>query len=139
MQALARRLGKQTVAPADTAEAASEPSDQEIETVIDHHREQAYDALQAFLPSLLANRPLELRVVFGRPFERIVETAVKEEVGLIVMGTHGRTGLSRLALGSGGRTGGPPSSVFGLDREGTDLRIGELAEGVLRKLPRCWF
>jgi len=41
-----------------------------------------------------------LRVVFGRPFERIVEMAVKEEVELIVMGTHGRTGFARLALGS---------------------------------------
>jgi nucleotide-binding universal stress UspA family protein len=100
VQALAQRLGKQAVVPADTAEETAEASDQEIETVIDHHREQAYEALQAFLPPALANRPLELRVVFGRPFERIVETAVKEEVELIVMGTHGRTGLARLALGS---------------------------------------
>jgi nucleotide-binding universal stress UspA family protein len=100
LQALSKRLGKRTVEPADTADASPEPSEQEIETVIDHHREQAYEALQAFLPPPLANRPLELRVVFGRPFERIVETAVKEKVELIVMGTHGRTGLSRLALGS---------------------------------------
>jgi nucleotide-binding universal stress UspA family protein len=100
VQSLGQRLGQQTVAPSDSAEGSPEPSDQEIETVLDHHREQAYEALQAFLPSPLANRPLELRVVFGRPFERIVETAVKEKVELIVMGTHGRTGLSRLALGS---------------------------------------
>ena len=38
--------------------------------------------------------------MFGRPFERIVETAVAEQVGLIVMGTHGRTGLERIAVGS---------------------------------------
>jgi universal stress protein A len=100
VQSLGQRLGQQTVAPSDSAEGSPEPSDQEIETVLDHHREQAYEALQAFLPSPLADRPLELRVVFGRPFERIVETAVKEKVELIVMGTHGRTGLSRLALGS---------------------------------------
>ena len=97
---LAQRLGKSTVVPADTAEETAEPSDQEVETVIDHHREQAYEALQAFLPPHLVNRPLELRVVFGHPFERIVETAVKEQVELIVMGTHGRTGFARLALGS---------------------------------------
>ena len=71
-----------------------------MEAVLDHQREQAYKALQAFLPPRLAVYPLELRVVFGRSFERIVETAVHEEVALIVMGTHGRTGLSRVAAGS---------------------------------------
>jgi universal stress protein A len=94
VQSLGQRLGQQTVAPSDSAEGSPEPSDQEIETVLDHHREQAYEALQAFLPSPLADRPLELRVVFGRPFERIVETAVKEKVELIVMGTHGRTAFA---------------------------------------------
>ena len=102
VQTLAQRLRIQTVVPSMDAETAEVPdvSDEEIETVVDHHREEAYQALQAFLPPRLAQYPLELRVVFGRPFERIVETAVKEKVALIVMGTHGRTGLARLALGS---------------------------------------
>ncbi len=39
-------------------------------------------------------------MVVGRPFERIVETAVHEHVDLIVMGTHGRSGIAHLALGS---------------------------------------
>jgi Universal stress protein family len=34
------------------------------------------------------------------PFERILETAVREEIALIIMGTHGRTGLSRVVMGS---------------------------------------
>ena len=38
--------------------------------------------------------------MFGQPFQRIVETAVAEDAGLIVMGTHGRTGLERIAVGS---------------------------------------
>ena len=38
--------------------------------------------------------------MFGQPFQRIVETAVAEDAGLIVMGTHGRTGLERVAVGS---------------------------------------
>jgi nucleotide-binding universal stress UspA family protein len=71
-----------------------------LESVIVHCREQAYTALQAFLPPRLARSPLELRVVVGRPFERIIETAIREPVGLIVLGTHGRTGLSRVAMGS---------------------------------------
>ena len=57
-------------------------------------------ALQALLPPRLARYPLELRVVVGRPFERIIETAIREPVGLIVLGTHGRMGLSRVAVGS---------------------------------------
>ena len=102
VQTLAQRLGIKTVVPsmdAETADASDVPNEA-IETVLDDHREAAYQALQAFLPPHLAQHPLELRVVFGRPFERIVETAVQEKVALIVMGTHGRTGLSRLALGS---------------------------------------
>jgi nucleotide-binding universal stress UspA family protein len=71
-----------------------------MESVIVDCREQAYTALQAFLPPRLARYPLELRVVVGRPFERILETAIREPVGLIVLGTHGRVGLSRVAMGS---------------------------------------
>ena len=102
VQAIAKRLGKSAVVPpvSDADDATADVSDDDIETAIDHQREQAYQALQAFLPAQLAHYPLQLRVVFGRPFERIVETAVKEEVALIVMGTHGHTGLAHIALGS---------------------------------------
>lgn len=101
-QALARRLGISTGELTATGESGETEglSDDAIKTVLDPQREQAYQALQTFLPSDLADYPLELRVVFGRPFERIVETAVAEEMGVIVMGTHGRTGLAHLALGS---------------------------------------
>jgi len=36
----------------------------------------------------------------GNPAERIVEYATEEDVGLIIMATHGRSGISRWALGS---------------------------------------
>jgi nucleotide-binding universal stress UspA family protein len=36
----------------------------------------------------------------GRPFEKIIETAKEEQVGLVAMGSHGRTGFARLFLGS---------------------------------------
>ncbi len=71
-----------------------------IETLVINHREQAYQALQAFLPPWLADRSVELRVVVGRPYERIVETALQDNIALIIIGTHGRTGLAHLALGS---------------------------------------
>jgi nucleotide-binding universal stress UspA family protein len=75
-------------------------ADAVLEALVDKQRDQAYAALEAFLPPRLAPHPIELRVVFGRPFERIVETAVQHRFDLIVMGTHGRTGIARVALGS---------------------------------------
>jgi universal stress protein A len=36
----------------------------------------------------------------GTPFQRIVDTARDQKVDLIVMGTHGHTGLAHLFLGS---------------------------------------
>ena len=39
-------------------------------------------------------------VVIGSPFRKIIETAEAEHVDLIVMVTHGRTGLSHLMVGS---------------------------------------
>jgi universal stress protein A len=70
------------------------------EDVVIDLREQAYTALQAFLPTQMAHHAVELRVLVGHPFERILETAVHEKVGLIVLGTHGRTGLAHLIMGS---------------------------------------
>jgi nucleotide-binding universal stress UspA family protein len=70
------------------------------EDVVVDLREQAYTALQAFLPAHMAHHPVELRVLVGHPFERILETAVREQVALIVLGTHGRTGLAHAIMGS---------------------------------------
>jgi nucleotide-binding universal stress UspA family protein len=39
-------------------------------------------------------------LVMGSPFRKIIETAEAEHVDLIVMATHGRTGLSHLMVGS---------------------------------------
>ena len=39
-------------------------------------------------------------VMIGSPPRKIVETAEAEHVDLIVMATHGRTGLSHLLIGS---------------------------------------
>ena len=42
----------------------------------------------------------DIVVVHGVPFHEIVETAKTQKVDLIVMGTHGRTGLQHVLLGS---------------------------------------
>jgi universal stress protein A len=40
------------------------------------------------------------QVVTGTPYLKIIETAQKEKADLIVIATHGRTGLSHLVMGS---------------------------------------
>lgn len=79
---------------------APQISDDDLEAAVTEQREQAYADLQAFLPPRLASLVLDLRVVFGHPFERIIETAVQQKAALIILGTHGRTGLSRVVMGS---------------------------------------
>lgn len=70
------------------------------EEVVGDLRERVYTALQEFLPAPIAHYPVELRVLAGHPFERILETAVGDKVALIVLGTHGRTGLAHAIMGS---------------------------------------
>jgi nucleotide-binding universal stress UspA family protein len=43
---------------------------------------------------------LETRVAVGAPAAKILETAQKEQIDLIIMGTHGRKGLERTIFGS---------------------------------------
>jgi nucleotide-binding universal stress UspA family protein len=43
---------------------------------------------------------VKLDVQFGDPAQRIVQYVSAEQVGLVAMATHGRSGLSRLVLGS---------------------------------------
>jgi universal stress protein A len=102
VHAMRQRLGVERVPllGPSTSSQAEEIPDQEIESVIVDHREQAYTQLQSFLPERLAHHPVELRVVLGNPFERIIEMALREKAGLIVLGTHGRTGLTHVAMGS---------------------------------------
>jgi len=42
----------------------------------------------------------DITVVHGVPFHEILETAKTHKVDLIIMGTHGRTGLQHVLLGS---------------------------------------
>jgi len=44
--------------------------------------------------------PCERRMVSGDPAGAIVRVAEEENVDMIVLGTHGRTGLTRLLMGS---------------------------------------
>jgi nucleotide-binding universal stress UspA family protein len=101
--ALSQRLGHRDLpffGPLHAPQSALEVPSEVAEEVVIDLREQAYTALQAFLPAQITRHPIELRVLVGQPFERILETAVHEKVALIVLGTHGRTGLTHLIMGS---------------------------------------
>jgi nucleotide-binding universal stress UspA family protein len=49
---------------------------------------------------LKAPVPMQIKVTVGKPAEEILRVAREEKVDLVVMGTHGRTGLRHLVLGS---------------------------------------
>src|SRR6266545_1167979 len=59
------------------------------------------NSMQAYLERVTAaGLEGEIAVVHGVPFQEILETAKTQQVDLIVMGTHGRTGLQHVLLGS---------------------------------------
>jgi nucleotide-binding universal stress UspA family protein len=67
----------------------------------------AADMLDEFIEDVRRNDPdsetlasVRTLLVNGLPAQRIGEISVRENAALIVMGTHGRSGLSRLASGS---------------------------------------
>jgi nucleotide-binding universal stress UspA family protein len=71
--------------------------------------QNVYDAQRRWTEQMLEARAEQLRqsgiktswrVQVGPPFEEIVRTAEEERVRMIVMGTHGRSGLNRALLGS---------------------------------------
>ena len=65
--------------------------------------EPATEDLQRMLQKVLPTDPavpVEHRLVTGDPATVVAELAATEGVDMIVMGTHGRTGLSRFLMGS---------------------------------------
>ncbi|MGH8070161.1 MAG: universal stress protein [Candidatus Entotheonellia bacterium] len=62
----------------------------------DARRELALLLPEAEAAHMAVTRLVEL----GVPYQRILETATAEQVDLIVMATHGRTGLGHLIMGS---------------------------------------
>lgn len=44
--------------------------------------------------------PIETRVILGDPFGEIRQAVAREHADLIVMGSHGRTGLAHMLLGA---------------------------------------
>ncbi len=70
-------------------------------------QEAAEEMMEEFLlkmrrayPDRVPIKEAEPLLVVGTPVTRIVEVAEKKQVGMIIMGSHGRTGLAHLLVGS---------------------------------------
>lgn len=73
------------------------------QSLIGHARAKAESELDETVRRVMGNgstRRITQRLVSGQPYRKICEIAELEDFDLIVMGTHGRTGLSRLIVGS---------------------------------------
>ncbi len=72
------------------------------ETLAEHTRTEAEKGMRAFLASTTpAGRPnVTSQVLPGTPYATILEVVKKDGFDLIAMGTHGRTGVAHLLLGS---------------------------------------
>jgi len=62
-------------------------------------REQLERKLLAEIPEKIKKR-VETIILCGVPFVEIIKTARDKDVDLIVIGTHGRTGLAHMLIGS---------------------------------------
>lgn len=70
-------------------------------TLIEDLERQAWADLAQVLPEAQNDKvALTRQVVVGIPYRKIVEVAAAEKADLIVMATHGRTGLGHLLIGS---------------------------------------
>jgi nucleotide-binding universal stress UspA family protein len=70
---------------------------------VEEFRESAERALNKITdsaPVKTLEKPVVSKIREGQPFLEIIRYARDESVDLIVMGTHGRTGLSHVLLGS---------------------------------------
>ena len=72
------------------------PSEQYIEQI----REESRKGLEDFVRRNLAGVPVKTAFLEGRPFVEIVRYARANQIDLIIIATHGRTGLKHVLFGS---------------------------------------
>jgi nucleotide-binding universal stress UspA family protein len=76
------------------------PSPVGVTLLDDLERQASYELAQMLSETQGSKVDVARRVVVGTPYRKIVEVAEEEKSDLIVMTTHGRTGLSHLVMGS---------------------------------------
>lgn len=71
-----------------------------IETLIREVEKHAVEDMHSFCDKHFAGRALATEIVIGKADQEILRIAAKHDADLIVMGTHGRTGIEKLFVGS---------------------------------------
>lgn len=72
---------------------------QPISVVVEKEAKAETERYLASLPPE-TRKALRVHVVEGEPWRTIVDVAAREQFDMIAMGTHGRSGIAHLALGS---------------------------------------
>ena len=70
------------------------------ERLVDRHKHLLDEFVKKQLGEIVSNVKVRLDVVVGQPYATVIERAKTEKVDLIVMSTHGRSGIPRMMLGS---------------------------------------
>ncbi|APX97392.1 universal stress protein [Natronorubrum daqingense] len=86
----------------ELADGYTEASIKAVQDVLGDRRESAAEELRADLPDLVDTESVDFRteVATGNPAREIVSAAEEYDVDQIVIGSHGRSGVSRVLLGS---------------------------------------
>ena len=71
---------------------------EKIHKVIEEDADKKYE--EHYIKKMENGLPFEIVTKSGKEDEEIIEFAKKEEVDIIVMGTHGRTGIENVFFGS---------------------------------------
>ncbi|MCZ6562753.1 MAG: universal stress protein, partial [Deltaproteobacteria bacterium] len=71
-----------------------------VKEFLNNRRNRIDEFLRRAFSELISQVELQLEADIGIAHERIVEKAEKEGVDMIVMSTHGRTGLFHMLIGS---------------------------------------
>jgi universal stress protein A len=71
-----------------------------VEELLVEHGKRLAKFLQDHFDDLLSKVKVRQEVAVGTPYRKIVEKAAAEEVDMIVMSTHGRTGFVHALIGS---------------------------------------
>lgn len=71
-----------------------------VEEVVEEHRKRLTKFLQENFADLMAKTKVRQEVAIGTPYDKIVEKAATEKVDLIILSTHGRTGVLHALIGS---------------------------------------
>lgn len=92
--------GQALSGPASDADAPTRSHYESLPKFIEERKKDLEGFLEDNFSTLIENLKVESVVAVGIPHEQIVEEAKKRDVDLIVMCTHGRSGLGHMLIGS---------------------------------------